>query len=126
MEERGHLKLVPDLISLADVWLEGMAAGAAADLGADADACARCEEGHALCAAAAQLLLPPLRAHGLTWLRAARRPALRVLLHCARAQPALAAAAATDAPLIAELCACLLYKSPSPRDRTRWRMPSSA
>ena len=26
----------------------------------------------------------------------------------------------------AELCACLLYTSPSPRDRTRSRMPSSA
>ena len=28
--------------------------------------------------------------------------------------------------LIAQLCDCLLYTSPSPRDRTRSRMPSSA
>ena len=27
---------------------------------------------------------------------------------------------------LAELCTCLLYTSPSPRDRTRSRMPSSA
>ena len=25
-----------------------------------------------------------------------------------------------------QVCACLLYTSPSPRDRTRYRMPSSA
>ena len=30
------------------------------------------------------------------------------------------------AVLLATLCACLLYTSPSPRDRTRSRMPSSA
>ena len=28
--------------------------------------------------------------------------------------------------LLALVCACLLYTSPSPRDRTRSRMPSSA
>ena len=31
-----------------------------------------------------------------------------------------------DAAVIAEMEACLLYTSPSPRDRTRYRMPSSA
>ena len=30
------------------------------------------------------------------------------------------------APINNKLCACLLYTSPSPRDRTRSRMPSSA
>ena len=30
------------------------------------------------------------------------------------------------AALMWHLCACLLYTSPSPRDRTRSRMPSSA
>ena len=30
------------------------------------------------------------------------------------------------ARLAAEICTCLLYTSPSPRDRTRSRMPSSA
>ena len=37
---------------------------------------------------------------------------------------------ASDVPLVPELAghliACLLYTSPSPRDRTRSRMPSSA
>ena len=33
---------------------------------------------------------------------------------------------AQDAPVIAEAPLCLLYTSPSPRDRTRSRMPSSA
>ena len=28
--------------------------------------------------------------------------------------------------LLGQICACLLYTSPSPRDRTRSRMPSSA
>ena len=31
-----------------------------------------------------------------------------------------------DRSLIFLLCSCLLYTSPSPRDRTRYRMPSSA
>ena len=31
-----------------------------------------------------------------------------------------------DAYALAKLCSCLLYTSPSPRDRTRSRMPSSA
>ena len=35
-------------------------------------------------------------------------------------------AGALRVPLIALLCICLLYTSPSPRDRTRSRMPSSA
>ena len=36
------------------------------------------------------------------------------------------ALAGGDLPVGAELDACLLYTSPSPRDRTRSRMPSSA
>ena len=35
-------------------------------------------------------------------------------------------AAALGTPKRGKLCACLLYTSPSPRDRTRSRMPSSA
>ena len=31
-----------------------------------------------------------------------------------------------DSPLLANVYLCLLYTSPSPRDRTRSRMPSSA
>ena len=30
------------------------------------------------------------------------------------------------APILADILTCLLYTSPSPRDRTRSRMPSSA
>src|SRR5664280_1670594 len=42
--------------------------------------------------------------------------------------PALLGVAGTDADVVigARLTACLLYTSPSPRDRTRSRMPSSA
>ena len=36
------------------------------------------------------------------------------------------APAPTAAPVVEEPTACLLYTSPSPRDRTRSRMPSSA
>ena len=45
-------------------------------------------------------------------------------------QPAAAAAvteaAGPEAPLVSDAKTCLLYTSPSPRDRTRSRMPSSA
>jgi len=34
--------------------------------------------------------------------------------------------ASRTVPLVSKVCACLLYTSPSPRDRTRSRMPSSA
>ena len=46
-----------------------------------------------------------------------------------RGNPGPAAYGATvseDGKVIAELYDCLLYTSPSPRDRTRSRMPSSA
>ena len=39
---------------------------------------------------------------------------------------ALAAAASSAAPRAVDFYCCLLYTSPSPRDRTRSRMPSSA
>ena len=38
----------------------------------------------------------------------------------------LAAHIAAYLPPAAQVCDCLLYTSPSPRDRTRSRMPSSA
>ena len=51
--------------------------------------------------------------------------------HLAGAPPLVEVAAALDrfigdAPVVAHNAACLLYTSPSPRDRTRSRMPSSA
>ena len=51
------------------------------------------------CSALGQHLLPA-RAHAASWVERAPRAALRLLLHCSRAQPALAAALATDGALL--------------------------
>ena len=43
-----------------------------------------------------------------------------------RGEAALALPVLQEAAELARACGCLLYTSPSPRDRTRYRMPSSA
>lgn len=67
---------------------------------------ALCTSGHALCGQVGQQLLA-WRSRAVAWLAESPLPALRVLLHCSRAQPALAAALATDAQLLAALWAIL-------------------
>ena len=53
------------------------------------------------------------REHALVW-KLAQSPLVEKI-YCAPGNPG-----------IAQIAACLLYTSPSPRDRTRSRMPSSA
>ena len=59
---------------------------------------ALCQAGHGLCSAVGQQVLA-LRSRALSWLRTASLPALHLLLHTCRAQPALGAALATDVQL---------------------------
>ena len=54
------------------------------------------------------------------------RPALLARPASLRWRCVVADAAVETPPAPAEAAACLLYTSPSPRDRTRSRMPSSA
>ena len=63
---------------------------------------AACREAEALCCTLGQHLLPA-RSHAARWVQLAPLPALRLLLHCSRAQPALAAALATDGDLVRDL-----------------------